>query len=207
MTIGEIYIFNNSKVRINQFDAIEVFYEPWNKHTVDWYYSKVKTMIFFRASTKFFSSNAVLLKNDNKDEKGLERFHTQLPMRLNRFENLFWSRESQIPLKNLQGIDTPSIELFPTLQSGRHGKSVTINESARDGGKLMKFAYTIQAPFVKDKDSRFIITTLAPVGKNHKYYSGIGIYRLGLKGNKPSYYIGGYHDFTDITKYENTPKT
>lgn len=199
MTIGEIYIFNNSKVRIIQSDEIEVFYEPWNEHTNDWYYSRAKTMIFFRVSTKFFSTNAVLQVNGNKDEEGIERFYPQLPMRLNRFENLLWNTESQLPLQNVQGIDTPSIELFPTLQGGRHGKSVTINDDVQDGSKLMKFAYSIQSPFVKDKDPRFIISTLAPVGKNHKYYSGIGIYRLGLKGNKPSYYIGGYHDFADNT--------
>jgi len=210
MIIGEIYNFNNSKVRIIQFDEIEVFYEPWNEHVGEWYFSKTKTLIFFRAPRRFFTSNAELLENENRDEKGLERFHTQLPMRLNRFENLQWESEPKLDFKtlasnDLHGIDADSIVIFPSLQSGKLGKSEIIKERIRDGVKLMEIAFTIQAPYIKDKDSRFILTTLAKEGKNHQYFDGIGIYRLGLKGNVPSYYIGGYNDFARNTEYENTP--
>lgn len=208
MTIGEIYNFNNSKVRIIQFDEIEVFYEPWNEQNGEWYFSKTKTLTFFRISTNFFSINAVF--TENEDTNGLERFYTQLPMRLNRFENLQWESEPKLNFKtlvpnNFQGIEADSIVIFPTLQSGRPGKSELIKEGIRNGENLIEIAYTIQAPFVKEKDSRFIITILAKEGKNHKYFTGVGIYRMGLKGNVPSYYIGGFHDFACNTEYENTP--
>lgn len=209
MTKGEVYNFNNNKVRIIQFDEIEVFYEPWNVHSDEWYYSSIKTMIFLRVATKFFVNNSELLENENKDENGLDRLHPHLPMRLNRFPNLRWEAEPKLDLKslalnNLQGIETESIVIFPTHQGGRHGKSELIKEGVRNGEKLMEVAYSIQAPFVKEKDSRFIITTLAKVGKNHKYFTGVGMYRMGMKGNIPSYYIGGFNDFAGNTEYENT---
>ena len=191
--IGNIYNFGDSIVRPILSDEIEVFYEPWSKSDDEWYFKRARNVSFFRTSAKCFQDNSKLIREEILSPKEKELFRPDLPMRLNRFKNTSWTKtvcldmdkyraymeKSNITLSNILGLDVSSIFLYPIGPSGGRGKAIIVdakNQNTITGIELLISASNIQAPYVREQSE------------------GIGIFRLGYRQKRPTYYIGGYHD-------------
>lgn len=208
---GAEYLFNKGKVRVIQYDNIEVFYEPWDEHSKSWYFDNSKSVYFLRVSTPFFEQHASKIDSPNH-RLSLERFSPGLPMRINRFDNLSWlplSEKFEDKLKKVLknsfvGIDSKELILTPSGKTGRPAKSIKIDSQRLDGKLLMKFAFYAQAQYVVESPHQFSISRLATNGKETKHFPGIGLYRAGIKNNVPEYYLGGFVDFAENVTFEET---
>ncbi|MUU78460.1 hypothetical protein [Winogradskyella endarachnes] len=206
MQIGDIYKFRDNRIRIVMFDNNEVFYLTIKEDNT-FVYSKNRTLIYLRTPKDFFEKNSEFIEHLKLTEKEVEKHKPNLPLRLNCFSGLFWTNKSfenetefndfikfsEINEQELKGLDTSKVVIFPTSQQQSNKKSTLLeNKYGRISGKeLMIECFGIQSEYVKPDKPYFSRFRLIPDGREEKRLSGIGIYRLGIKGNLPSYYLGG----------------
>lgn len=187
-------------------DDNEVFYGTVNKDGI-FDYSKYQTISYYRTPRDFFEKNSRFIDSMELSEKELEIHRPDLPLRLNCFKNIFWTTEiflnldefevflnkAGILIDNLEGIKVSKLNIVPTSQQNSKKKPVLIefNEQGINGKDLLLKCFSIQREYVKLEKPYFSRFRLIPNGREEKRLSGIGLYRLGIKGNIPSYYIGG----------------
>ncbi|QCX37349.1 hypothetical protein FF125_02445 [Aureibaculum algae] len=206
MKIGDIYDFTNNRIRIIMFDDKEVFYQTINEDNT-FVYAKYKTISYYRTPKDYFRKTSKLIKSLAFTEKELEIHRPDLPLRLNCFSGLFWTNKpfeketefneflesADISQEELKGLKSSKVVIFPKSQQQSNKKSILLeNKNGYLSGKeLMIQCFGIQSEYVKSEKPYFSRFRLIPDGREEKRLSGIGIYRLGIKGNVPSYYLGG----------------
>jgi hypothetical protein len=130
-----------------------------------------------------------------------------LPLRLNCFSGLFWPhttfagdiefneflKSKKINQEDLQGLEVSKVVIYPTTQQQSTKKAILLeSKNGRFSGReLMAQCFLIQSEYVKKEKPYFSRFRLVPDGREEKRLTGIGIYRLGIKGNLPSFYLGG----------------
>ena len=206
MKIGDIYSYTENRIRILMFDDKEVFYQIVNKDDT-FVYDKYKTLSYYRASKEHFKLNSNFIKSLEFEKKELEIHRPDLPLRLNCFSGLFWVKNSfekkndfenflksfGINKEELTGLDINKVVVIPTSQQ-LTSKKPTLLQNEKGyfiGAELMIECFKIQSEFVNLEKPYFSKFRLIPFGREEKRLTGIGIYRLGIKGNIPSYYLGG----------------
>lgn len=188
------------------FDENEVFYQTINEDN-SFVYAKNKTLIYYRTTREYFEDNSTFIKHLALTEKEIEIHRPDLPLRLNCFPGLFWSNKrienetdlneflkiAEIDIVKLDGLKSSRVVIFPTSQQQSHKTSILLENVAGQfsGKELMLKCFDIQREYVKPEKLYFSRFRLIPDGRKEKRLSGIGIYRLGIKGNVPSYYLGG----------------
>ncbi|MCL5247796.1 hypothetical protein M4I21_18460 [Cellulophaga sp. 20_2_10] len=201
MKIGDVFNFAESRIRVLMFDDNEVFYGTVDKENV-LVYCKYKTISYYRTSRSYFDENSSFIKSLELTEKEKEIHKPDLPLRLNCFTGFFWSNklfEKEIEFNDylksvgvnsekLIGLDISKVVLVPNSQQQANKKPILLKSvsDSFSGQELLFESFRIQSEYVKlDKPyfSRF--------KKDEQGLSGIGMYRLGIKGNVPSYYLGG----------------
>lgn len=202
---GRIFTSNQSgTIRVISADEIEVFYEPWS--SVGGYYTNTQSAIFGRFGTKYFNNNFIeseeIYENQNHD---IDLYYPNLPLRLLRFQNLFWSTspfdsvdsasrfciQNNISIDNNIVLPTKEIYLNPISALGRMHNGPLIIALREEGftiEELFYHAYKIQSEHVKPEQSFIQYQRYGPT------YSGIGMFRSGIRSNKPSFYLCAYHD-------------
>ncbi len=206
MKIGDIYNYTENRIRILMFDDKEVFYQIVNKDDT-FVYAKYKTISYYRASKEHFKLNSNFIKSLEFEKKELEIHRPDLPLRLNCFSGLFWVKNSfekkndfenflksfGINKEELTGLDINKVVVIPTSQQ-LTSKKPTLLQNEKGyfiGEELMIECFRIQSEYVNLEKPYFSKFRLIPFGREEKRLTGIGIYRLGIKGNIPSYYLGG----------------
>ena len=213
MKIGDIFNFTNNRIRIMMFDNKEVFYQTV-KEDDTLVYAKNRTLSYYRIPKEYFENNSEFIKNLAFTEKEIEIHKPNLPLRLNCFSGLFWTNiafrtetdfnefieSADINPKELKGIENSKVVIFPTSQQQSHKKSILLENKngSISGNELMIQCFGIQSEYVKSEKPYFSRFRLIPNGREEKRLSGIGIYRLGIKGNLPSYYLGGEISFMEV---------
>jgi hypothetical protein len=188
------------------FDNKEVFYQTVKKDDT-LVYAKNRTLSYYRTPKEYFENNSEFIKHLAFTEKETDIHKPNLPLRLNCFSGLFWTnkafgtetdfneflKSADINPKELTGIESSKVVIFPTSQQQSNKKSILLeNKNGSFSGKeLMRKCFGIQSGYVKSEKPYFSRFRLIPDGREEKRLSGIGIYRLGIKGNSPSYYLGG----------------
>ena len=203
-------------IRIMMFDNNEVFYQTINEDDtfVD---SKYSTISYYRTSKDFFYKNSKFIKHLAFTETENEIHRPNLPLRLNCFSELFWTNTSfggeidfneflkstDINTKDLTGIESSKVVIFPTSQQLLNKKSVLLeNKNSHFPGKeLMIQCFNIQSEYVKSGKPYFSRFRLIANGREEKRLTGIGIYRLGINRNVPSYYLGGEISMMELESY------
>lgn len=222
MKSGDIYeidyvkIKNQPKVRtrIVMFDEREVFVDMITKDD-EFLFAKNRTLIYSRISRSYFDKHATYIYSKPFNEKELEKHKPYLPLRLNCFKNTFWtdynfsSKEELIEYLNIynkdsevfEGLNTNKIIVFPSSQQCANKKSVLINSDRYyfTGAELLLKCFSIQKDYVKLNKPYFSIFRLIMDGREEKRLDGVGIYRLGIKGNVPSYYLGGWQSNSEAS--------
>jgi hypothetical protein len=213
MKIGDIYSLSNNRIRIMMFDEKEVFYLTINED-YSFKYAKNKTLIYYRISHDYFKRDSKFIKNLELTKNEIEIHRPDLPLRLNCFSGLFWTfkhfeeetefsefiKGSGINIEKLGDLNCSKVVIFPTSQQTSQKKSVLLeNQNGRFKGKeLMMQCFEIQREYVKLDKPYFSSFRLIPNGREEKRLTGIGMYRLGIKSNVPSYYIGGEVSFAEL---------
>ncbi|WP_178985130.1 hypothetical protein [Winogradskyella helgolandensis] len=213
MKIGDLYNFTNNRIRIMMFDNKEVFYQTV-KEDDTLVYAKNRTLSYYRTPKKYFEKNSEFIKHLAFTEKETEIHRPNLPLRLNCFSGLFWTnkpfekekefieflKSADINEQELKGFESSKVVIFPTSQQQSNKKSTLLeNKEGYFSGKELLFqCFGIQSEYVKSEKPYFSRFRLIPVGREEKRLSGIGIYRLGIKGNLPSYYLGGKISFMEM---------
>ncbi len=188
------------------FDDKEVFYQTLNEDDT-FVYAKYKTISYYRIEREYFKENAEFIKSLEFDKKELEIHRPDLPLRLNCFSGIFWSynnieknfefteflKSFGIEKEKLQGLNSSKVVIFPTSQQ-QSSKKPSLIENKKgylSGEDLLFECFKIQTDYVNKDKPYFSRFRLIIDGREEKRLSGIGIYRLGIKGNVPSYYLGG----------------
>jgi len=206
MRLGDIHNFINNRIRILMFDKNEVFYGLVNQDGT-FEFSKNKTINYYRIPRDFFENNADFMGSLELSNEELMVHRPNLPLRLNCFDDVFWSNElfetindfenfiikTKIDFEKLEGLNNSKIFIVPTSQLMSNKKPILIhNESGSINGKdLLLQCFRIQSEYIKMNKLYFSRFRLIENGREEKRLSGIGLYRLGIKDNIPSYYIGG----------------
>lgn len=192
MKLGEIYKANwdSSIMRVIGFDEFEVFYDGFWKHYNSWTFASnlKKKCLFYRTSRNVFSEKANLIdfKELTDEEHGI--FRPDLTIRTCRIENASWS-DTDFNLQgfeqNMKSIKSEKIWLYPFGPKGglKKGELITAKNNKEFAiSELLESAKRIQQSVNLDQSN------------------GIGIYRIGIQKQLPSYYIGEFIDLAGIMK-------
>ncbi len=207
MNLGDIYVYQGYQNKILMFDDREVFFDILNPDN-SLRYEKIKTVAYFRAERFFFNKNSDLIGTSELTLKEIEIHKPGLPLRLNCFKEVFWSHEQieNIPdfvsYLKAQGIlesaltdlCTNKVFIYPQGQQQSHKKPILLEKKFGlfSGIELLFRCFQIQREYVKIGKPYFSRFRLIRVGREEKRLNGIGLYRLGIKSNIPSYYLGGH---------------
>lgn len=208
--IGKVFTGNNSgPIRVLCADEITVLYEPISPF--GWYFANTKTANFFGFPTDYFKANFVILFDQIAySAEDIDRFFPLLPIRLLRYTNVFWPDESHNSLEEFKNIclslnidtddnivlNTPEVYLNPTSALGRIYNGPLIKSNKKEGfttEELLFHAFSIQSKYIKPNQTTIQYQRYGPI------HSGIGLYRSGIRSNKPSYYLAAYHDQAENT--------
>lgn len=218
MKIGDIFNFDNGRIRVMMFDEKEVFYQTLNEDNT-LVYAKYKTMSYYRTSKDYFEKNSEFIDHLAFIEKEFQIHRPDLPLSLNCFSGLFWTNKSfeqetefegflnsaTINVEELKGLDCLKVIIFPTSQLHSNKKSVLLEskDGYFSGKEIVIQCFGIQSQYVNPEKLYFSRFRLIPDGREEKRLSGIGMYRLGIKGNLPSYYLGGEISMAELESDES----
>lgn len=213
MNIGDIYSYDGHQNKILMLDDKEVFTDIVNPDNT-LRCANYKTVIYSRTDRDFFYKNSKFTGTSELTVKEIEIHKPNLPLRLNCFKEIFWSHEefdnilnfttylraNNIYEKHLGDLKTNKVVIFPLGQQLSMKKPVLLQNSVGlfSGIELLFRCFQLQREFVKKEKSYFSRFRLIRVGREEKRLSGIGLYRSGIKGNIPSYYLGGHISLGDL---------
>lgn len=214
MKVGHIYKTNwGGNCKILMFDDSETFYQPVDENH-QLIYAKYKTQSYYRTTTDFFKENStILLKAElTKQEELIHR--PDLPLKLNCYKETFWTTDKfetieefkifidqqQINYRTLENLYTNKIVVIPHGQQSSDKKPIILEngKGVFEGLELMFNCFNIQQPYVNPDKPYFSRFRLITQGREEKRLTGFGLYRLGIKGNIPSYYLGGYKSLLEL---------
>ncbi|WP_156359832.1 hypothetical protein [Sphingomonas sp. Leaf10] len=164
-------------IRVIQADASETFYDvEWEQ--LGWGLARARTATFYRMRTDYLKETSRLVRSEPLSLKELSRLRPDLPMRFFRHGDADWS-ESAESLAGLEpDTDFPARQLS-LIPFGTKGGTLKAHRIADDGGltlrRLVKEARRVQQAVCAE-------------------VSGVGLYRSGIVGNIPSYYLWGVVD-------------
>ncbi len=190
MKLGEIYkaSWDGSIMRVIGFDEFEVLYDGYWEHDKSWTFaSNLKQKCsFYRASRNVFSEKASLIDFKELTKEEHDIFRPDLTIRTCRIENASWSdSDFNLEESDMKSIKSEKVWLYPIGPKGglKKGELITAqNNKEFTVSELLESAKRIQNS----------------VNLNQTY--GIGIYRMGIQKQLPSYYVGEFIDLAGIMK-------
>jgi hypothetical protein len=181
-------------IRVLAFDKTEVMYDCWWPHKGAWGLTSLKgTVSYYRIATTFLLSRAAYVRTDQYTDSEFKIHRPDLPFSFAKCSEIEWSVVLPASINELEqslastkisaaillaSLNAPRLYLSPFGPKGssKPGHLVEAqNGEAFSAAELLWHASRLQAPFVRDVP----LTT------------GVGIYRLGLQRQLPSYYIWG----------------
>ncbi len=178
-TPGDVLAVNwdTRPIRVIQADASETFYDvEWDQH--GWGLERARTAIFYRMRTDYLMETARIVRSQPFSPKEFDKLRSDLPMRFFRHRAADWSNSEE----DLTALE-PDIEFkareLAIIPFGTKGGALKAHRIV-DGGGLTLRRIVGEARGVQQ-------AVCADV-------SGVGIYRSGIVGNIPSYYLWGAVD-------------
>lgn len=171
--------WSKGPIRIMMGDEIEVFYEAFFPE-VGWNLARARTSTYYRVATPILRSRGHHIRTEPLTDDELARHRPDLPLRLLRTEGAHWGR----PLPNWPAVDidfeiaSRRLAIVPFGSKGAPRKAIVVkaaNAHSLTAGELLVAAHRIQ-------------TVECPE------VNGVGMYRSGLSGGIPSYYLWGAVD-------------
>lgn len=165
-------------MRVIQSDPIETFYDCKFEH-VGWNMARARTSIFYRIVTRLFTTGAELIERRPFSRKEWNKFRPDLPMRLIQNAEVEWtdSLEALLALSGDEVLATERIVIIPFGPKGGSLKPVHLEASA-EAASALSLADIVEVAHSSQSD-------------HFPDVKGVGLYRSGLVGGIPSYYLGG----------------
>ena len=166
-------------IRVMMGDEIEVLYDALFPE-VGWNLARARTAIYYRVARSFLQSSAQRIRTEPLTDDELARHRPDLPLRLLRSGQADWGR----PLVDWPNVGTDfeigskRLAVIPFGSKGAPQKAVVIeaaNDRSFTGSELLVATHRIQ-------------TAECPE------VNGVGLYRSGISGGIPSYYLWGTVD-------------
>jgi hypothetical protein len=196
LELGAVYQpgWDDRPIRIIAFDDAVVMYDAWVTHKNAWGFARriPSSVVYFRAPTAYLFAHGTYLRTEAYTDAERAIHRPDLPLAFAQSAELSWyderpkDRGSLIALVRTQDGDarmkslicTPTIYMCPF--SPREGVKRGVLLKAENGkefsvAELLWEAWRLQTPHLRDL----------------KRTSGVGLYRAGLQGRTPSYYIWG----------------
>lgn len=200
--LGEIYRTNwdGTIARIIGFDDYEVFYDGYGGHDDSWTFASnlKKKGSFYRTAMDVFLDQSKRIDFKELTKTEFDIFRPDLTIRTCRIKDLSWADEllaserklAEYMSKNYSTHDFPIIQtekiwLYPCGPKGGFKKGEIIK--AKDNGGFSTIELLVNASRIQRE-------------VNNNQTNGIGIYRIGIQRQIPSYYIGEYFDLAGIMK-------
>jgi len=171
--------WDNRPIRILQTDVIETFYDA-EMEEMGWTIAKARTATYYRTPTRHLNETASIVLSQPFSAKEDKKFRPDLPMRLFRHNEADWSDELQIliTLEDDFLLPVQEVAIIPYGAKGSAAKSVKVQ--ARDG-KSLSLREIIEAAHSAQQSKCDDV-------------KGVGLYRSGIVGGIPSYYLWGAVD-------------
>ncbi|WP_119459617.1 hypothetical protein [Rhodospirillaceae bacterium SYSU D60014] len=163
-------------IRVLMSDNIETFYDALLPE-IGWNLARVRTAIYYRTATAFLRSSAERLRNDPLTKQERARHRPDLPMRLFQSDDAVWNKPlADWPKIDIAvGIECHRLALIPFGPKGAPLRPVVVeaaNGASLTGNELLVAAHHMQVADCPDVE-------------------GVGLYRSGISGGIPSYYLWG----------------
>ncbi|MGN7158828.1 hypothetical protein [Sphingomonas sp. SAFR-052] len=170
--------WSDTPIRVIQADAIETFYDA-QIEGVGWTMARARTSTFYRMPSKHLSKTVVSATPCPYSIQEQERFRPDLPMRLFRHRDVCWtdSLDALIALDVDHEVASSEVALIPFGKKGAARRPVRVRGS---NGSITMRTIIEQACAAQE-------VATPDVG-------GVGLYRSGLVGGIPSYYLWGAID-------------
>lgn len=169
--------WNTRAIRVIQADASETFYDvEWGQH--GWGLARARTAIFYRIRTDYLKETARLIKSEPLSPKEYNTLRPDLPMRLFQHGDADWS-ENEERLAGLEPDTELPVRQLSLIPFGTKGGALKAHRVADDDGLTLRR--------LVEEARRVQQTVCADV-------RGVGLYRSGIVGNIPSYYLWGAVD-------------
>lgn len=164
-------------IRVIQADESETFYDvEWEQHR--WGLERARTAIFYRIRTDYLKETSRIVRSQPLSSQELDKLRPDLPMRFFRHQAADWSnREEELAILEPDAeFQARQIAIIPF---GSKGSALKAHRIVDDGGltlrRLVQEARGLQQAACVE-------------------VRGVGIYRSGIVGNVPSYYLWGAVD-------------
>lgn len=171
--------WDDRPIRVLMADDVETFYDALLPEG-GWNLARARTAIYYRTRTSLLRSSAELMRTDALSRQERERHRPDLPLRLLRSGEADWHK----PLRELPKmgadlrIECQRVALIPYGPKGAPLSPVIVEAAdgrALWGAELLAAAHEVQ-------------TAECPA------VAGAGLYRSGISGGIPSYYLWGATD-------------
>lgn len=166
-------------IRVMMADSIEVFYDA-SLPDVGWNLARTRTAIYYRILTTLLHSKGQRIRTEPLTNRELATHRPDLPMRVLRNGEADWAN----PLADWPEIDTDfevksqRVALIPFGPKGAPRRAIVVEAAdgrSFRGNELLAAAHGIQMAHCPD-------------------VRGVGLYRSGISGGVPSYYLWGAVD-------------
>lgn len=171
--------WDHRPIRVLQSDTIEIFYDA-EMDEVGWVMAKARTAIYYRTLTRHLRENASYVLPKPFTAQEYKTFRPDLPMRLFRHYDANWSVELSILAALEDDVPMPvqEVAIIPFDPRGSAAKAVKVQAS---DGKHLHLRELIQSAHSAQR-------------AECAEAKGIGMYRSGVVGGLPSYYLWGATD-------------
>ncbi len=166
-------------IRVIMADPIEVFYDLFWPEGIGWGLARARTAIYYRTTTEFLSKNATKIRSEPLTRKEVTRHRPDLPMRLLRSDKASWF-DDVFPSEIVANVSINANQLA-LIPFGAKGASLKPRKVYSSNGCFFSGVELLAA--ARDAQN----ATCSDV-------SGIGLYRSGISGGIPSYYLWGAID-------------
>lgn len=164
-------------IRIIQADASETFYDV-ERDQHGWGLERARTAIFYRLRTDYLKETSRIVRSQPLSSKEFGKLRPDLPMRFFRHRAADWSNSGE----DLAVLD-PDTEFqarqLSIIPFGTKGGALKAHRIVDEGGLTLR-RIVEQARGVQQEACAEV--------------TGVGIYRSGIVGDMPSYYLWGAVD-------------
>lgn len=171
--------WDDRPIRVLQIDAIETFYDV-EMDEVGWIIAKARTATYYRTPTRHLRETASIALSKPFSVNEHQKFRPDLPMRLFRHHEASWSDKLQtlIALEDDFPLAAREVAIIPFGAKGGATKPVKVRAS---DGKCLSLREIIEAAHSAQQSKCGDV-------------KGVGLYRSGIVGGVPSYYLWGAID-------------
>lgn len=166
-------------IRVIMADPVEVFYDIFLPEGIGWELARARTAIYSRISTDFLTKHATKVRSEPLTPREVTRHRPDIPMRLLRSEKASWLDDIlSLEMAASISVNANQLAIIPFGAKGAMLKARKIccsNGRFFSGVELLTAAYDAQSASCSE-------------------VSGIGLYRSGISGGIPSYYLWGAVD-------------